>query len=315
MNPFRRIFSFIWHQSWISLKYKKAVYKKLCDYGEVPDTPFSKDFYGLRYEGNLNNSIECSIYYYDAFEKPLLFFLRDTLRCLASDSDQAQLQFFDIGANIGQHSLFMSRYAGQVHSFEPYDGVSKKLEHHIRINQIENIELHLLGLSNKTEQLDYFAPTGRNQGIGSFDASTVSKGNTRLGKLDLVSGDEYLQAKQLQNIDLLKIDVEGFEKNVLQGLEKTLNLARPIMVVEISYGNALSISSVAELQALLPENYQLFTFDTRKADGSKARRRGAKAKRSGAYQLIPFDRWRNSGQDDVVACPLEKLEQLPRVGP
>lgn len=312
MNPIRSIFSFIWHQSWINPKYKKAVYKKLCEYGDAPNAPFSKDFYGLRYEGNLNNNIEFSIFYYEGFEKPLLFFLRDTIQCLARESGQAQLQFFDIGANIGQHSLFMSNHASQVHSFEPYDGVSKKLEHHIRLNQIGNIELHPLGLSNKTEQLDFFAPTGRNQGIGSFDASTVSKGNTRLGKLGLVKGDEYLQAKQLQNIDLLKIDVEGFEKNVLEGLEKTLKLARPIMVVEVSYGSSLSIASIAELQALLPENYQLFTFDTRKPDGSKARRRGAKAKRSGAYKLIPFDRWRTSGQDDVVACPVEKLEQLPR---
>lgn len=311
MSPIQAIFNFIWRQSWINPKYKKSVYKKLCDLGEVPDAPFCKDFYGLRYEGNLNNNIEFSIFYFDAFEKPLLFFLRDCLHSLARESDQTQLQFFDIGANIGQHSLFISSHAAQVHSFEPFDGVSKKLEHHITLNQINNITLHRLGLSNKTEELDFFAPTGRNQGIGSFDASTVSKGNTCLGKLKLVKGDDYLQAEQLQHIDLLKIDVEGFEKNVLEGLEKTLQLARPIMVVEISYGNALSISSLDELQALLPPDYQLFSFDTRKKDGSKARGRGAKAKRSGAFRLIPFDRWRDSGQDDVVACPAEKLPQLP----
>ena len=177
-----------------------------------------------------------------------------------------------------------------------------------------NIELHPLGLSDKSEQLDFFAPTGRNQGIGSFDASTVSKGNTRLGKLELVRGDDYLQSRQLQQPDLMKIDVEGFEKNVLRGLENTLKQARPIMVVEISYGGALSISSLEELLALLPGEYRLFTFDTRKADGSKARRSGARAKHSGAYRLVPLDRWRTSGQDDVVACPLEKLDYLPRQG-
>ena len=115
----------------------------------------------------------------------------------------------------------------------------------------------------------------------------------------------------LQNICLLKIDVEGFEKNVLAGLRNTLERSRPIAVVEVTYGNSLSFASLDELKASLPADYALFRFNNRKADGSKARRRGAKAKRSGDYQLIPFDEWRISGQDDVIACPKEKLGQLP----
>ncbi|PCJ28660.1 MAG: hypothetical protein COA96_00305 [SAR86 cluster bacterium] len=306
------ILQFIFDLPLISLKHKKGVYKKLVKYGNAPDAPFCKDFYGLKYEGNLNNSIEFNIYYYDAFEKPLLFFLRDTMFNLNKLAGQEEQQFFDIGANIGQHSLFMSQIASQVLSFEPYDAVSDKLKHHIAINQIKNIELHSLGLSNKTEELDFYAPTGRNQGIGSFDASTVSKGNTNLGKLRLVNGDEYLQQKQRLSMSLVKIDVEGFEKNVLEGLKDTLQEARPIMVIEISYDSALSFESMDELRSLLPVDYELFTFNTRKADGSKARRRGAKARHSGAYRLVPFTQWRKSGQDDVVACPVEKLEQLPK---
>ena len=67
-----------------------------------------------------------------------------------------------------------------------------------------------------------------------------------------------------------------------------------------------------EFLAALPPDYELHRFNTRKADGSKARRRGAKARRSGAYALIPFSTWRDSGQDDIVACPLEKSQLLPR---
>lgn len=133
-----------------------------------------------------------------------------------------------------------------------------------------------------------------------------------LGKLSLVCGDDYLQQEKLQDIALLKIDVEGFEKNVIEGLQATLAKTRPIMVLEVTYGNSLSFSSIDELLAKLPADYALFRFDNRKADGSKARRRGAKGKRSGAYQLVAFDEWRNDGQDDVIACPRERLDQLPR---
>jgi len=205
----------------------------------------------------------------------------------------------------------MSLHADQVHSFEPYSTVSQKLERHSELNAIGNIQLHKVGLSNQQEELDFYAPTGRNQGIGSFDAGTVSKGNKNLGKLALVRGDDYLAQNKLQDIALLKIDVEGFEKNVVEGLTDTLEKSRPVIVVEVTYGNTLSFACLDELRAALPTDYVLFRLNNRKADGSKARRRGAKAKLSGNYELIPFDEWRISGQDDVIACPKEKLEQLP----
>lgn len=306
------IFRFAWNQKWINLRHKKAIYKKLCSYDDVPDAPFSTDFFSLQYKGNLNNSVEFTLYYLGAFEKPLLFFLRDTMLSLKQSSNGSTENFFDIGANIGQHSLFMSLHADQVHSFEPYSVVSQKLEQHIELNQIGNIQLHKVGLSNQQEELDFYAPTGRNQGIGSFDAGTVSKGNKNLGKLALVRGDDYLEQSKLQDIALLKIDVEGFEKNVVAGLAATLDKSRPIIVLEVTYGNSLSFTSLDQLKGALPADYALFRFNNRKADGSKARRRGAKAKRSGDYELIPFDEWRTTGQDDVIACPTEKLEQLPR---
>jgi FkbM family methyltransferase len=312
MKPLHRIFRFIWNQNWIGLRHKKAIYKKLCSYGDVPDAPFAADFFGLTYQGNLNNSVEFTLFYMGAFEKPLLFFLRDTMLNLRQSANGAAQSFFDIGANIGQHSLFMSLHADQVHSFEPYWVVSQKLERHVELNEISNIQLHKVGLSNQQEELDFYAPTGRNQGIGSFDAGTVSKGNKNLGKLALVRGDDYLAQNKLQDIALLKIDVEGFEKNVVVGLGDTLRKSRPVIVVEVTYGNSLSFASLDELRAALPTDYVLFRFNNRKADGSKARRRGAKAKRSGDYELIPFDEWRSTGQDDVIACPKEKLAQLPR---
>ncbi len=305
------LYRLIWRQPWLALKFKKTAYKKLIKAGEVHQAPFETDFFGLKYHGNLSNNIEFNIFYYGAFEKPLLFFLRDTVEKLKAGSEALPV-FFDVGANIGQHSLFMSRYAGQVHSFEPYPVVSAKLKDHIQLNQIENIHLHEIGLSNEDGALEFFAPTGQNQGIGSFDASTVDKGNKVAGKLELAIGDGYISKHQLPGIDLLKMDVEGFEKNALAGLRQTLLRDRPILVCEVSYGKDLSFASLDEFREVLPPDYELYCFDTRKADGSKARRREGKARYSGEYRVIAFDSWRETGQDDLIACPKEKLEVLPR---
>ncbi len=268
------------------------------------------DFFGLCYRGNLNNSIEFNIYYYGAFEKPLLFFLRDALLNL-QDAGAGQL-FFDIGANIGQHALFMSRFATHVHAFEPYKPVNAKLTAHMQLNEIGNITLHTVGLSDKAEELTFFAPSGRNQGIGSFDVGSISKGNTDAGKLSLVRGDDYFPAHSIGPVALMKMDVEGFEKPALEGLRTTLQNDRPILVCEISYEGKLAFRSRDDFLGTLPPDYELFAFNTRHADGSKAKRRGSRARRSGAFELLPFANWRQSGQDNIIACPVEKTGLLPR---
>lgn len=307
--------SFIWQQSWLSPRYKKTAYKVLNKSGAAPEAAFSADFFGLKYEGNLRNNIEFSIYYYGAFEKPLLFFLRDTLAKLTQHQDPAlDTVFCDVGANIGQHSLYMSQHARIVHSFEPFQEVSKRLEQQIQLNGIQNINLHCVGLSDISEQLPFYAPTGSNQGIGSFDKSTESKGNRELGQLSLKKGDEFFKEIPIAKVDLMKVDVEGFEKRTISGLQQVLEQNRPIIVCEVTYDNEIGFQSIDELRSAFPQNYEFFIFDIRKPDGSKDRRRGARSKRTGEYNLIALEEWKPSGQDDVVACPKEKNECLSLSG-
>lgn len=298
----------LWQSGWIPPHLGRRLYKWSRIGGKSISHPFETEFYGLRYQGNLNNNIEFSIFYYGAFEKPMLFFLRDAFKSLPGKHKT----FCDVGANIGQHSLFMSSFAQQIHAFEPYEPVRAKLQQHIALNKLENITVHPVGLSDADAELPFYAPTGSNQGIGSFDSSTVSKGNKKIGELRLVRGSDYLEAQGIARINLMKIDVEGFEKPALQGLSEALTANRPLVVCEISYKGDLAFEDMEDLSNHFPEDYEFFTFDNRKANGSKARRKGSKAKRSGEYQLVPFVFSSAAGQDDIVACPKELLGSLPR---
>lgn len=308
MKLVTRFSIFLWQKNLLPARFARVVYKRLSRKDQTPDHPFVTDFYGIRYQGNLKNNIDFNIYFYGAFEKPLLYFLRDTMQSLAPASPL----FVDIGANVGQHSLFMATHGCQVHSFEPFVAVRERLQLQIDNNRLSNITVHPFGLSNENSKLPFFAPTGSNVGIGSFDATTTSKGNVNIGELDLVNGDDYLQRQNINNINLIKMDVEGFEKPALQGLRETLRQSRPVLVCEVTYGKSLSFNSIAELLTYLPEGYELYTFDKRKSDGSKARRRGAKSRQTGSYRVVPYAGVLQSGQDDVIACPREKLERLPR---
>ena len=298
----------IWQQKWIPRQIGRMAYKRMAKDGAAPAHAFTTDFFGLTYQGNLSNNIDFNIYYYGAFEKPLLYFLRDTMTRLAPEHPV----FIDVGANVGQHSLFMAAHGCHVHSFEPFDKVRERLQLQVTNNKLQDLHVHPVGLSNENAKLPFFAPTGRNVGIGSFDASTISKGNVSIGELELVKGDDYFKAHGINRMDIVKIDVEGFEKPALRGLHETLQSMRPVVVCEITYGKPLSFNSMTELVAHLPDGYVLLTFDKRKEDGSKARRRDAKGRHTGDYRIVPYRGLLESGQDDVIACPKEKLDFLPR---
>src|ERR1700687_727835 len=88
--------------------------------------PFEVPFFGMRYAGNLNDFIDWSVFMYGAYSRHELYILRDVAAALAKES-AAPVSFYDIGANVGQHSLFMSQHVSRVFSFEPFADVRNKL--------------------------------------------------------------------------------------------------------------------------------------------------------------------------------------------
>ena len=116
---YQRILTVLWKTAGLSLTWRKLLYRELRQYGKPPDYPFVKDFFGFTYKGNLNNSIEANIYFYGAFEKPLLFFLRDVLAMVSEETPKPI--FMDIGANVGQHSLYLSKFCLLYTSPSPRD--------------------------------------------------------------------------------------------------------------------------------------------------------------------------------------------------
>jgi len=189
------------------------------------------------------------VYFYGAYQKYELFCLRDLLK------NRARPVCFDIGANVGQHSLFLSRYCDRVHAFEPYELVRRQLELKIRHNDISNIVVHDVGLGQQDSQLDYFAPRGCNTGTGSFVPSYATDNNRLIGKLQVVDADRYISGLGLAKIDLIKIDVEGYEKNVLLGLKDTLREYRPVLFMEFSAETKHSFQGEDEMMSMLPSNY------------------------------------------------------------
>ncbi|MDQ7947317.1 MAG: FkbM family methyltransferase [Pedobacter sp.] len=166
-----------------------------------------------------NTWIGARIIFLGDYEPPLKKVFKDHIK--AGD------QVLDIGANIGFHTLYFSELVGQqgkVTAFEPVPANFEQLKKNIALNHFQNIETNPVALSNKNEQLTIAADEGStNPGAYNlFDRNgTIA--------IDCRIGDEMIGNNR---VDFIKIDVEGYESFVLDGLSQTIEKNRPTIVFE-----------------------------------------------------------------------------------
>ena len=151
-----------------------------------------------------------------------------------------QCVFVDIGANVGQHSLFMAAHGARVYAFEPFAPVREQFLHQLQANRLADVNVHPVGLGDENTQLPFFAPTGNNAGIGSFDPGTAAKGNLCIGEAELARADDCFPAARNRPHRPGENRCGGLEKMTLAGMRETLRRTRPVIVCELTYGKPLS---------------------------------------------------------------------------
>lgn len=129
---------------------------------------------------------------------------------------------FDVGANRGLVSLFLSQIADKVYSFEPSREMSDIGQKNIQLNSAENIIWNNLGVSNESGELVLnefgIEAGGHNSFIPQYNDALISQ-----RKVKVVTIDEYCCENNITNIDLMKIDVEGFEPYVIAGAKNMIS--------------------------------------------------------------------------------------------
>ena len=237
-------------QDWVRVGIRDHIVRAYCNPDRAASFEFEADFFGLAYPGNLNSFIDWNVYFYGAYEREYLVYLKHLVK---GRNDPV---FVDVGANVGNHTLFMSQYCREVHAFEPNPNVRRRLHQKLERNAIAHVVVHGVGLGERNEDLTFFTPGGANQGTGSFVADHDSA-NTAGPPLRVVQADDYFVEMNLNRIDLIKIDVEGFERQVLAGMRRTIEKYRPLITMEYSDTTMNAFANEAALRAWLPADYEI----------------------------------------------------------
>lgn len=171
-----------------------------------------------------DRGVERSLYETGTYEKGTLHIMHHLL-------DRGAV-CVDVGANIGLMSVAMSRMIGPdgiVYAIEPNPEARSILVHNVDINGVKNIAVIPFAIGSSVSRAVIYDGLEGNRGR----ASLVAFGGDRIDEVEVRPlGDVLPEGTEL---DLVKIDVEGFELEVLRGMGSFVNGRRaPILVVEFS---------------------------------------------------------------------------------
>jgi FkbM family methyltransferase len=208
---------------------------------------------GVWIEGELSSFIERQAYLFGGYE-------RDEIAAfLARIPADRRGTILDIGANVGTHALQFSRAFDQVHSFEPNPLIFGRLQRNLALNAATNVMPHPIGLGAQPGSFQLYSPAGNNGGLGTL--VTVDQYDAPLEAVATVQveqGDALLSRLNVGRIDAVKCDVQGFEIEVLEGLQQTIQRDRPVLWIELGGGAWIAPADAARIVALVPEGARFY---------------------------------------------------------
>jgi FkbM family methyltransferase len=203
------------------------------------------------------------LFYVDHIQKSIYqnreFYEIETLNHIKNEFPQIR-HVIDIGSNIGNHVLFYCSEMNveSVICFEPNLLSRECLFENVQLNGFSNkVRIEACALGEKASKGLEVGYSRENTGMNKI----VITENTEeeFGSIEIKSLDDY----DFSNIELMKIDVEGFELNVLKGAFNTIIQNRPIVLIEVFNDNKAEVCRYFEelgykLYSVLEEYNLLF---------------------------------------------------------
>ena len=165
----------------------------------------------------------------------------------------------DVGAHVGYYSLLAASQVGPtgtVYSFEPEPANHELLLKNIELNGYSNIRATRKAVSNHAGSTDLFLTA-----LDSGRHSTYRHGLPERGSIEIETTtiDAFLDSVGAPKIDLVKVDVEGAEKDVLEGMDRLLQQTTGLTLITEFSPTLLQNAAADPLQFLDTLNTRGFT--------------------------------------------------------
>ncbi len=282
---------------WIRTGIRRRLVRRFFDPLTMNPSAFETNFFGMKYAGKFDSVIDWCVYFFGNFAPHELHVLQSLA---GADGNKV---YWDIGGNTGHHSLFMTNLCRHVHYFEPFPALRDRFRQNVSINEKTNVSIHKIGLGEREENLTYYAPTSRNLGTGSFVESHAAD-NSASGEFLIRRADDVSREPGVEPPDIIKIDVEGFEFNVLRGMRQTLQTHHPVVLMEVTKSSMKNLKSGESLSDFFPYEHTVREIHPPGSWGVFFQNSG--------FVSLPFER-EKLGQGDVsqylLISPVESEEQ------
>lgn len=231
-----------------------------------------------------------------SFPESVLQYMRESFYCLQvkSFSENAEPDLYvvrnlvaagdtvvDIGANIGDYTVFLSRYTGntgKVYSIEPIPVTYRVLSKIAERLKLHNVVLFNCALSEKNGRAVMEVPTYRSGDENFYQARIIDIAKQHAARRHFeveVKTLDSLLLMACDRIDFIKIDVEGHELQVLRGARELLQKFKPALLIEISGDPDDGLSTASRVvHELEQKGYAPFWYD---GVGLKHRTNGVKS--------------------------------------
>jgi FkbM family methyltransferase len=151
--------------------------------------------------------------------------------------------FLDIGSNYGCHTIGIAneirknKGSGKVYSFYLQPEIIKLFKENVNMNNLNDIViLNEVGLGDKNETKEFIVSKDYDNNDNPGGSSLYNSDNSDKNKKEFVT-IKRLDDLNIDNISLIKIDVEGYELEAFEGGINTITKNKPIIVIEIWSNN------------------------------------------------------------------------------
>ncbi len=171
------------------------------------------------------------------------------LQRLMERSIRPGMTCLDVGANIGAITIPMARLVGpqgKVVAFEPNPPIAERLNQNVSGNSFSHVRIESCALSDEPGNLVMAtaSPHHENQGMSSL--VEFSHGDlTSSVTVPVRTLDEYVAAEGIQQIDFIKVDIQGAEPQFLKGAAQTIRRFQPTIVMELAASSLADSNTTA----------------------------------------------------------------------